>query len=346
MDTALSFRVLGPLEVLVGQRRVSIGGARQRITLAALVLRAGRVVPVDLLAEAIWGEHPPPTARRQVVICVSGLRRAFLEAGAPADLLATSPPGYVLQADPDDVDVLLAERLATRARAAEAAGDPAGAARWFADACGLWRGPALAGIDSEFFEAEARRLDDRHLTLTEERVQLELALGRHRELIDDLAVFVDANPLRERLRAQLMLARYRCGRRAEALDTYRVGRAQMVDELGIEPGTELQTLHDSILRDDRELVAPPVPPLRVSPVPPGPSTPPGLSVAPDRATALVPGAVPAGRTAETAQRPPSGHAPSGHAPSGHAPSDHAPSDHAPSDHAPSDHAPSDHAPSD
>ncbi|GAA2989077.1 hypothetical protein GCM10017559_06260 [Streptosporangium longisporum] len=264
MDTALSFRVLGPLEVLVGERRVSIGGARQRITLATLVLRAGRVVPVDLIAEAIWGEHPPPTARRQVIICVSGLRRAFQEAGAPPDLLVTSPPGYVLQAGPDDVDVLLAERLATKARAAEAEGDLTGAARWFAEACDLWRGPALAGIESAFAEAEARRLDDRHLTLTEERVQLELALGRHRELIDDLAVFVDANPLRERLRAQLMLARYRCGRRAEALDTYRIGRAQMVGELGIEPGTELQALHDAILRDDPELAAPSAPPARVT----------------------------------------------------------------------------------
>ncbi|MET8050238.1 MULTISPECIES: AfsR/SARP family transcriptional regulator [unclassified Streptosporangium] len=258
MDTALSFRVLGPLEVLVGERRVSIGGSRQRIILATLILRAGRVAPVDLLAGAIWGEHPPPTARSQVVICVSGLRRAFLEAGAPANLLGTSSPGYILQADPSQVDVLLAERLAAKARAAESAGDLSGAARLFAEACGLWRGPVLAGIESAFVESEARRLDDRQLTLTEERVQLELALGRHRELIDDLAVFVDANPLRERLRAQLMLARYRCGRRAEALDTYRIGRMQLVEELGIEPGTELQALHDAILRDAPELTPAPV----------------------------------------------------------------------------------------
>lgn len=257
MDTALSFRVLGPLEVLVGERRVSIGGSRQRIILATLILRAGRVASVDLLVGAIWGERPPPTARSQVVICVSGLRRAFTEAGAPANLLGTSAPGYVLQADPSQVDVLLAERLTSEARAAESAGDLAGAARLFAEACGLWRGPVLAGIESTFVESEARRLDDRQLTLTEERVQLELALGRHRELIDDLAVLVDANPLRERLRAQLMLARYRCGRRAEALDTYRIGRMQLVEELGIEPGTELQALHDAILRDAPELTPAP-----------------------------------------------------------------------------------------
>ncbi|MER5647586.1 BTAD domain-containing putative transcriptional regulator [Streptosporangium sp. NPDC002524] len=318
MDTALSFRVLGPLEVLVGEQRVSIGGSRQRIILAALILRAGRVVPVDLLATAIWGERPPPTARSQVVICVSGLRRAFLEAGAPANLLGTSSPGYVLQADPSQVDVLLAERLVSQARSAEGAGDLAGAARLFAEACGLWRGPVLAGIESAFVESEARRLDDRQLTLTEERVQLELALGRHRELIDDLAVFVDANPLRERLRAQLMLARYRCGRRAEALDTYRIGRMQLVDELGIEPGTELQALHDAILRDDPELTPAPAPPPARTPAPapeavaepepaPAPAEPVALAQAVQAEHGVVPAQLPAdvphfvGRAGEIAE---------------------------------------------
>ncbi|GAA2907159.1 BTAD domain-containing putative transcriptional regulator [Streptosporangium fragile] len=276
MDSALAFRVLGPLDVLVDGRRISIGGSRQRIILATLILRVGRVVPVDVLAEAVWGERPPPTARNQVVICVSGLRRAFVEAGVPPNVLGTSPPGYVLHADPSQVDVLLAERLAAEARTAEGAGDLGAAARLFAEACDLWRGPTLAGIESAFVEAEARRLDDRQLTLTEERVDVELALGRHREMIDDLAVLVDANPLRERLRAQLMLARYRCGRRAEALDTYRVGRKHLVEELGIEPGTELQALHDAILRDDPELV--PVPaPARLTP---GPDPAPAAEAAP------------------------------------------------------------------
>ncbi|MBB2914575.1 DNA-binding SARP family transcriptional activator [Streptosporangium becharense] len=259
MDSALAFRVLGPLDVLVDGRRVSIGGSRQRIILATLILRAGRVVPVEMLAGAVWGERPPTTARNQVVICVSGLRRAFQEAGVPPDVLGTSPPGYVLNAGPSQIDTLLAERLAAEARAAEGAGDLDTAARLFTEACGLWRGPALAGIESAFVEAEARRLDERQLTFTEERVEIELALGRHRDLIDDLAALVDANPLRERLRVQLMLARYRCGRRAEALDTYRVGRKHLVEELGIEPGTELQSLHDAILRDDPGLRPAPAP---------------------------------------------------------------------------------------
>ncbi|MBA2896569.1 AfsR/SARP family transcriptional regulator [Nonomuraea soli] len=221
--------------------------------MATLILRTGQVVSIDRLAEAIWGDHLPPTARNQVVICVSSLRKALADAGAPADLLGTNAPGYVLNASPDQVDSLHADRLAARARAAEAAGDLAEAAQLFARACGLWRGPILAGMESSFVEGEARRLEDRLLTLTEERLRVELALGRHRELADDLAAFVEANPLRELLRAQLMLAQYRSGRRAAALDTYRAGREHLIAELGIEPGTELRELHEAILNDSPEL---------------------------------------------------------------------------------------------
>ncbi|GAA3585331.1 BTAD domain-containing putative transcriptional regulator [Nonomuraea rosea] len=252
MANGLSFRILGSLAVFVGERQLAVNGLRQRVILAVLILNAGRVVSIERLAEAIWGPHQPPTARNQIVICISGLRRALAEAGASGDLLGTAPPGYVLHARPEQVDALEAERLAAEGRAAQGAGDLETAAKLFRQACDQWRAPVLAGVESTYVEGEAHRLEDRRLTLTEERIQLELALGRHGDLIHDLTALVEANPLRERLRAQLMLAQYRGGRRAESLDTYRTGRTLLVDELGIDPGNELQSLHDAILRDALE----------------------------------------------------------------------------------------------
>ncbi|WP_169577027.1 AfsR/SARP family transcriptional regulator [Nonomuraea coxensis] len=279
---------------------------RQRVILAMLILNAGTTVSIERLAEAIWGQDQPPTARNQIVICISGLRRALSDAGAPPDLLATAPPGYVLHAKPDEVDVLRAERLAAEGRAAELAGDLERAARLFGEACDQWQGPVLAGVGGPLLETEAGRLENWRLTLTEERTQLELGLGRHRDLVHDLAGLVDANPLRERLRAQLMLAQYRSGRRAEALDTYRAGRELLVEELGIDPGAELQGLHEAILRDEPPPAAaerPPAPrllspaaPRLAAPVqspPQPPEHPPQAHDAPAPSTATAPPAPPA-----------------------------------------------------
>ncbi|MET7334491.1 BTAD domain-containing putative transcriptional regulator [Nonomuraea sp. NPDC005650] len=258
MAERLSFRVLGPLEVLAGEGRVSMGGARQRVILAMLLLNSGQVISIDRIAEAVWGDRPPPTARRQVVICVSGLRRILAEVSAQEELIRTTAPGYAFQADPEQLDLEVAARLAAEARAAQDSGDLAAAARLFQEACGLWRGPVLPDIDSRLIESIVRRVEDKRLTWTEERGQLELALGRHREMIDDWAALVGANPLRERLRAQLMLAYYRSGRRAEALASYREGYGLLAEELGIEPAHELRNLHDSMLRGDLELDTVPV----------------------------------------------------------------------------------------
>ncbi|GAA2695506.1 AfsR/SARP family transcriptional regulator [Nonomuraea recticatena] len=250
MSSVLSFRVLGPLEIRAGEERIQIRSSRQRIILALLLLRSDRAVPVERLVEAIWGEYAPPTARSQVVICISGLRRIFADAGDSTSLLRTSPPGYIFHAAPEQVDLLAAERLAGRARTAENQGDLVTAAKLLRMACGMWEGPVLEGIESSLLESEARRLEDKRLTWAEHSAQLELSLGRHREVIDDLAELVRAHPLREQLRAQLMLAQYRCGRRADALETYRTGRLQLIEVLGIEPSAELQSLHVTILNDD------------------------------------------------------------------------------------------------
>jgi DNA-binding SARP family transcriptional activator len=250
MSSVLSFRVLGPLEMRVGQERIEIRSSRQRVILALLLLRANRVVPVERLVEAIWGEHAPPTARSQVVICISGLRRIFADAGDSTSLIRTSPPGYIFQPAPEQVDLLAAERLATGARTAEDEGDLVTAAKLLRMACAMWEGPVLEGVESSLLESEARNLEDKRLAWAERSAHLELSLGRHREVIDDLAELVRANPLREQLRAQLMLAQYRCGRRADALETYRTGRMQLIEVLGIEPSAELQALHSTILSDD------------------------------------------------------------------------------------------------
>ena len=238
----------------VAPEAVTVKGRRQQVILAMLALNANRVVSIDQLAEAIWGEHRPATAASQVVICISALRRAFALAGAPEDMLSTASPGYVLWADPAEVDALLLESLAAQAEAAQAAGDLPAAAVLLSRACGLWRGPVLPGLESEVVEEQARWLEDRWFTLYENHVQLELMLGRYREVIDKLVMTVRDKPAREQLRAYLMVAQYQCGRRAEALDTYRAGLGYLKRELGIEPSVELQNLHTAILRDDTDSI--------------------------------------------------------------------------------------------
>src|SRR5215467_10732214 len=248
MPAPPAFHILGPLQVTHVDAPVPLGGPRERVLLAALVVEHGPVVSVDGLARALWGDHPPATARHQVAIGVSRLRKAFTTAGARREVIATRAPGYLV-AD-GWLDARCFEERAKRAHDALAAGDREEAAALLGAALALWRGPALSGIDRPFAEIEAARLEERRLLVTEERIGLELDLGRPEEPVGDLLALVRAHPLRERLRVLLMLALQRAGRRAEALAVYQDGRRQLVETLGIEPGQQLRAVHQALLRDE------------------------------------------------------------------------------------------------
>jgi DNA-binding SARP family transcriptional activator len=240
-----TYRLLGPLEAEQGGKPVSIGGQKQRAVLALLLLRAGEVVSSDRLIEDLWGENPPRTAATSLQNAVSQLRKAL-----GAETLMTRAPGYLVDIDKDQVDAHRFERLVRRARGE----DPEPRARLLREALELWRGPALADFTYESFaQGEIKRLEDLQLAALEERIDAELELGRAAELVGELEALVDQNPLRERLRGQLMLALYRSGRQAEALQAYQQARQVLVDELGIEPSPALQQLHGAVLRQESGL---------------------------------------------------------------------------------------------
>ena len=242
----LEFRLLGPLEVVGEDGPIPLGGPKQRATLAILMLAANRVVPVERLADDLYHGTAPVTAVTQVQRQVSELRRLL---GAPA--IETRPPGYILRLAPDQLDLHRFERLGERA--AQAAG-PREAADLLREALGLWRGDALADLrDEPFARAAIERLEEVRFAAIERRVDAELALGRHAELVGELQELVAAHPLGERFREQLMLALYRSGRQAEALAVYRATREALVEQFGIEPTPSLRLLERAILTQDRSL---------------------------------------------------------------------------------------------
>ena len=248
---AVEIRLLGPLEVTANGRALELGGGRQRALLAVLALRAGQVVSTDVLVESLWGDQPPPTAHKALQGLISQLRRALSPLGD--GVIATRPPGYVLHVDSDAIDVHRFERLAALGRAAVES-DPRSAGEQLREALALWRGEALAEFAYEpFAQVEIGRLAELRLSASEDRFDAELALGRHGEAIAELQALVAANPLRERLRGQLMLALYRSGRQAEALEVYREGRQVLARELGLEPDAELRRLEQAILAQDPAL---------------------------------------------------------------------------------------------
>jgi DNA-binding SARP family transcriptional activator/tetratricopeptide (TPR) repeat protein len=249
------FRILGPLEVLARSRRLELGGGRQQIVLAMLLLNANAVVSVDRLEEAVYGEEPPPTARTQAMIAISALRRLLADHGDGATI-SRRAQGYVLQTGDGRLDALRFGALVAAAKAARDVGDLGGSAANYRDALGLWRGPALDGIDSLLVRAAAAQLDEQRMAAIEDRLELELELGRHHELISELVGLAEQFPLRDRLHGQLMLALHRSGRTAEALQAYQQVRRMMIDELGIEPGSELQRLQHAILAADPALNLP------------------------------------------------------------------------------------------
>ncbi|MCE6998498.1 winged helix-turn-helix domain-containing protein [Saccharothrix sp. S26] len=249
---ATEFGVLGPIRVLREGVEKRVGGPRERAVLARLLFDANRVVSVDRLIEAVWHGDPPASARGQIAICVSRLRRALGESGRA---IGTASPGYVARLDEGAVDWSRFNALIGRARSRAAGGDAAGAVASYREALGLWRGVPFEDLPG--LRAEAVSLQSARLDAVEACAELELRLGLHHRVGKDLAAVVAEHPLRERARAQLMLAQYRSGRRADALRTYQDARRVLVEQIGLEPGPELRELHEQILRDAPALLAAP-----------------------------------------------------------------------------------------
>jgi DNA-binding SARP family transcriptional activator len=247
------FRILGPLEVSDETGALLLGGLKQRAVLALLLLEPGRIVSVDRLIDALWGENPPRTATTSLQNFISQLRKTL-----GAEVLETKSPGYRLRVRPGELDL---DRFRVTLESARGA-DPQTRAEKLRHALALWRGPALADLAYEqFAQPHIAHLEELRLAALEERVDADLALGAHAELIGELEALVEEYPMRERLRGQYMLALYRAGRQAEALQAYAEGRRILVDQLGIEPSRDLQQLHGAILRQENALQAPgPAPP--------------------------------------------------------------------------------------
>ena len=256
-NTAVVFRVLGPLEVWFDGAPVKIGGARQRALLAMLLLNANRVVSREQLIDELLGDARPETADHTLRVQVSRLRTVIDLPGAPEPRLVRQAPGYRLRVDSGELDLDVFEELLAQAHRATQIGDHELASRTLREAEALWRGRPLADLDSKpFAQIEIERLAEMRLVATEDRVDADLALGRHRQVVPELERMVAEHPLRERVRGQAMLALYRSGRQADALAAYRTGRARLVDQLAVEPGPALRGLERAILRQDAALDPP------------------------------------------------------------------------------------------
>jgi YVTN family beta-propeller protein len=248
----IEFRVLGSFEVVEHDRVLALGSPRQRALLAVLLLHRREAVSADRLVDALWGERAPPTAIKIVQGYVSNLRKALGDGR-----LVTRGHGYVLQALPGQLDADRFESLVAEGRLALEEGDAGTAAERLREALGVWRGPALADFAYEWFaQGEIARLEEMRLAALEDRIDADLALGKHAELVSELAEMVREHPLRERLQGQLMLALYRSGRQADALERYQQARGRLIGELGIEPGPALKGLERAILVQDPALEPP------------------------------------------------------------------------------------------
>jgi DNA-binding SARP family transcriptional activator len=250
----MQFQILGPLRVTDDDdREITLGGAKPAAVLAMLLLHPNEVVSADRLIEDLWEGELPPTAAKTLQVHISRLRRVF----GPDGPIKTARSGYVLEADPQQIDARRFESLVADGSAALAEGAHAKASTRLRSALALWRGPALSDFAyASFAQDEIARLDALRTVAREQAVEAELALGRHTELIPELKALVKRHPLSEHLRAQLMLALYRSGRQAEALGVYRAARRVLVDQLGIEPGEELRELERAVLAQDDQLAAP------------------------------------------------------------------------------------------
>jgi DNA-binding SARP family transcriptional activator len=251
----LEFLILGPLEIRAEGRALPIGATKQRAVLALLLLNANEVVSAERLVEELWGERPPATASHSVQVYVSQLRKLLTRSGTPgAEVIVSHPSGYALRVAPEQFDLRRFEGLSEEAEQARAVGDVGIAADLLREALALWRGRALADLlDESFIQTSAARLEEIRVAVVERRIEADLQLGRHSDLIGELDELVAEHPLRERLHGQLMLALYRSGRQAEALDAYRKVRRRLSEELGLDPSVALQQLERSILQQDPAL---------------------------------------------------------------------------------------------
>ena len=251
----MDYRILGPLEVLDERGPVALGTLKERAVLAVLLLHANEVVSRDRLIDELWGERPPATAKKAVNVYISQLRKTLTRGGA--DPIQTVAGGYRLHVDADQLDASEVQQLLARARDNVLAGEPDAAGGLFRQALALWRGRTLAGLELESVGRHAvEQLEELRLSALMDRIDCDLALGRHEQLIGELNRLVSEHPLRERLRAQQMLALYRADRQAEALDAYQHARQALVDDLGIEPSEALQRLQKGILAHDPALEIP------------------------------------------------------------------------------------------
>src|SRR5947209_3490283 len=251
----MEFRILGPLEVLDEGKPVALGTLKERLVLAVLLLHANEFVSRERLIDDLWGEAPPPTARKAVNVYISKLRRMLTREGD--DPIATASGGYRLRLEPEQLDAAVMEQVVAEARGSVSNGELESAAERFGEALSLWRGPTLAGLQLESRgRDEVARLDEARVAALMDRIDCDLALGRQEQVLGELNVLVREHPLRERLRAQQMLALYRADRQADALAAYAEARRTLVDDLGIEPSEALQRLQQAILRHDPSLETP------------------------------------------------------------------------------------------
>src|SRR5690242_5457527 len=265
----LEFRILGPLSVRVDGSPIALGGPKQRALLALLLLNANRVVSRDRLVAELFPEQSVNSADHALRNHVSRLRKVLAPAAVDEPRLVARAPGYLLRVEPDELDLELFEELVATGREALAVGDARIAADLLGRALGLWSGRPLADLEFEpFARVDVERLEELRLAALEDRVDADLALGRHVALAAELETLADEHPYRERFRAQLMLALYRGGRQADGLEVYRRTRELLNDELGLEPGVQLQQLERAILIQDPALeLAPNGGPLRGAPRP-------------------------------------------------------------------------------
>jgi DNA-binding NarL/FixJ family response regulator/DNA-binding SARP family transcriptional activator len=251
----VEYRILGPLEVVDEDEPVPLGRLKERLVLAVLLLHANELVSRERLIDELWGESPPPTAKKAVNVYVSQLRKALTRNGD--NPIATDDGGYRIRVGADELDVACLRQLLVSARERAAAGELEAAVELLREALALWRGPTLAGLLLESHgRDEVAQLDELRLTALMDRIDCDLALVRHEDVLGELHVLVGEHPLRERFCAQLMLALYRADRQAEALDAYQQARDVLVEELGIEPSPALQRLQKGILIHDPALELP------------------------------------------------------------------------------------------
>jgi DNA-binding SARP family transcriptional activator len=258
----LEIRVLGPVEIAWDGLPIDVGGVKARALVARLLIDRHMIVSVDRLVDSLWRDNEGAGAEIAMRSTISRLRKRIRDAGAPEDVIVTRAPGYLLDLPAEATDVFRLERLVAEGRVQLARRRPSDCVRLLSEAEGLWRGPAFSEVrDEPFARAEARRLEELRLLATETRMDAELTMGQHEAVTGELEALTSANPMRERLWSQRILALYRCGRQAEALRVFQDLRAVLVDELGIEPGHDVSWLEHAVLAQDPALdfPAPPEP---------------------------------------------------------------------------------------